>query len=204
MRPVCVALLVLILPLAPLAPVAAEAAAGPIDFAALDAAIAAQMAKHGLPGAALAVVEGGGSSIQGLRLAGRPMTPQTQMFIGSQSKSFTAWRANCRAGQARPERASDIPWFRVTDEAASGQITINHLLHHTSGLSEAGYSVILPVDATTEEACDRSPQARLIARRLHQSTILQHRLLRADLHRRDRQRSKLRRLSPTHVFDPLA
>ena len=85
-------LLVLIMLLAPWAPVAAAAAAGPIDFAALDAAITAQMAKHGLPGAALAVVEGGEIVyLKGYGSAGRrAMTPQTQMFIGSQSKSFTA------------------------------------------------------------------------------------------------------------------
>ena len=30
-----------------------------------------------------------------------------------------------------------IPWFRVADPQASGQITIRHLLNQTSGLSEA-------------------------------------------------------------------
>ena len=149
------ALLILVMLLAPWAPVAA-AAAGPVDFAALDAAIAAQMAKHGLPGAALAVVEDGQIVyLKGYGSAGRrAMTPQTPMFIGSQSKSFTALAVAQLAEQGKldlnaPVRTY-IPWFRVADEAASGRITINHLLHHTSGLSESGYSVILPADATTE------------------------------------------------------
>ena len=73
--------------------IASRAISGPIDFNALDAAVEAQMAKHGLPGVALAVVEGDEIVyLKGYGLAGadRPMTPQTPMFIGSQSKSFTA------------------------------------------------------------------------------------------------------------------
>lgn len=51
------------------------------------------MSKHGLPGVTVAVIENGeiaylnGYGVDG---AGRPMTTQTQMLIGSQSKSFTA------------------------------------------------------------------------------------------------------------------
>ena len=163
------ALLILIMLLAPWAPVAAAAAAPVIDFAALDAAIAAQMAKHGLPGAALAVVEDGQIVyLKGYGSAGRrAMTPQTQMFIGSQSKSLTALAVAQLAEQGKldlnaPVRTY-IPWFRVADEAASGRITINHLLHHTSGLSESGHSVILPADATTEEAVRSLAEARLTA-----------------------------------------
>ena len=164
------ALLILIMLLAPWAPVAAAAAApGEIDFAALDAAIAAQMTKHGLPGAAVAVVEDGQIVyLKGYGSAGRrAMTPQTPMFIGSQSKSLTALAVAQLAEQGRldlnaPVRTY-IPWFRVADEAASGRITINHLLHHTSGLSESGHSVILPADATTGEAVRSLAQARLTA-----------------------------------------
>jgi CubicO group peptidase (beta-lactamase class C family) len=80
--------------LAMLAPVAAAPVpASPIDFAALDSAIQAQMSKHGLPGVAVAVVEDGQivySKGYGTAGHGQPMTAQTQMLIGSQSKSFTA------------------------------------------------------------------------------------------------------------------
>ena len=161
-------LLILIMLLAPWAPVAAGRRR-PVDFAALDAAIAAQMTKHGLPGAALAVVEGGEIVyLKGYGSAGRrAMTPQTQMFIGSQSKSFTALAVAQLAEQGRLDLNAPvqnyIPWFRVADEAASGQITINHLLHHTSGLSESGYTALLPAGATVQEAVRSLADARLTA-----------------------------------------
>jgi CubicO group peptidase (beta-lactamase class C family) len=56
-----------------------------------------------------------------------------------------------------------IPWFKVADEEASKTITISHLLHHTSGLSEAGFTVILPDDATNEDAVRALASATLTA-----------------------------------------
>ena len=73
---------------------AASAAPGKrADFSGLDAIITDQMEKHGLPGAVIAIIEADEIVfLQGYGVAGRerPMTPQTRMFIGSQSKSFTA------------------------------------------------------------------------------------------------------------------
>ena len=62
------------------------------DAQTLDAYISGQMSKHGIQGIALAVtskteiiyLKGYGTAGDG-----RPMTPQTPMHIGSQSKSFT-------------------------------------------------------------------------------------------------------------------
>jgi len=149
---------------------AASASAGEIDYPALDAAIAAQMSKHGLPGVALAVVEGDEVAYlksYGTAGRGRPMTTQTPMFIGSQSKSFTALAVVQLAEQGKIDLNAPlqtyIPWFRVDDPSASALITINHLLHHTSGLSEAGYAVLLPDDATCEQAVRSLAQARLTA-----------------------------------------
>ena len=89
------------------------------------------------------------------------------MFIGSQSKSFTALAVAQLAEHGKLDLNAPVqtyfPWFRVADEAASSQIMINHLLHHTSGLSESGHSVILPADATTEQAVRSLAQARLTA-----------------------------------------
>lgn len=142
-----------------LAPTLAFAAPAPAGQTALDSAIEAQMSKHGLPGVALAVVEGGQIVyLKGYGTAGngRPMTPQTQMFIGSQSKSFTALAIAQLAEQGKLDLDAPVqtylPWFRVADETASRQITLNHLLHHTSGLSDAGYGVLLPLNATLEQA----------------------------------------------------
>jgi CubicO group peptidase (beta-lactamase class C family) len=93
------------------------------------------------------------------------MTPQTRMFIGSQSKSFTALAVAQLAEQGKLDLNAPvqtyIPWFRVADEDASARITLNHLLHHTSGLSESGYGVLLPADASAEQAVRSLAQARL-------------------------------------------
>lgn len=144
--------------------------AGEIDFAAMDAFIQAQMDKHGLKGVSLALTEGEEIVyLKGFGSAGtgNPMTPQTPMYIGSQSKSFT--------GLAIAQLAQDdlvdlnapiiqyLPWFRVADSEATRQITINHLLHHTSGLSEAGFTVVLPDDASSEAAVRALASAQLTA-----------------------------------------
>jgi CubicO group peptidase (beta-lactamase class C family) len=149
---------------------ARPAPTGEIDFAALDAAVKAQKSKHGLPGVALAIVEGDEivySKGYGSAGPGRPMTARTRMLIGSQSKSFTALAIAQLAERGMLDLntpvQSIIPWFRVADEGASGKITITHLLHHTSGLSDSGYDVVLPADATPEEAVRSLAGARLTA-----------------------------------------
>lgn len=146
-----------------------QASAPALDSAALDAYIQAQMSKHGLKGVSLAVVQGDQIVYsRGYGSAGsQPMTSQTYMFIGSLSKSFTALVIARLADQGRIDVAAPvqtyIPWFRVADEAASARITVNHLLHHISGLSESGFSVLLPDDASSEEATRALAQARLTA-----------------------------------------
>jgi CubicO group peptidase (beta-lactamase class C family) len=68
-------------------------------------------------------------------------------------------------GKIKPSDAVQkyIPWFQVADEEASKKITINHLLHHVSGLSEAGFTVMLPDDATNEDAIRALASAELTA-----------------------------------------
>jgi len=159
--------------LAVLAFVSMKAQATPVkttDFQELDTAIAAQMHKHGLPGLAVAVIEGDQIAyLQGYGTAGsdRAMTAQSRMVIGSQSKSFTALAIAQLAEAGKLELDAPvqtyIPWFRVADEQASAQITIRHLLQHTSGLSGSGYPVILPDEASLEEAVRSLEQASLTA-----------------------------------------
>ncbi len=140
------------------------------DFQELDAVIAAQMQKHGLPGVVVAVIEGDDIAYlrgYGTAGSGRIMTPQTRMFIGSQSKSFTALAIAQLAEAGKVELDAPvqtyIPWFRVANEQASAQITIRHLLQHTSGLSDSGYSVVVPDDASLEESVRLLKHARLTA-----------------------------------------
>lgn len=140
------------------------------DAQALDAYISGQMQRHGIQGISLAVtskteivyLKGYGTAG-----GGRPMTPQTPMYIGSQSKSFTglAIAQLIEQGLVSPSDPVQkyIPWFRVADEEASAKITVGHLLHHTSGLSEAGFTVVLPEDATNEDAVRALASAKLTA-----------------------------------------
>ena len=141
-----------------------------VDYAGLDAVITSQMSKHSLPGVVVAVIVGDEVTyLKGYGTAGqgRPMTPQTQMFIGSQSKSFTALAIAQLAEAGKLDLDAPLqrylPWFRVADETASQKITVNHLLHHTSGLSEAGFGIVLPPHTTPEQAVRSLAQARLTA-----------------------------------------
>lgn len=140
------------------------------DTEALDAYITGQMSKHGIQGIALAVTyKTEIIYLKGYGIAGdgRPMTPQTPMYIGSQSKSFTglAIAQLIEQGKIDPNDPVQkyIPWFKVADEEASKKITIDHLLHHTSGLSEAGFTKILPDTATNEDAVRALASAELTA-----------------------------------------
>ncbi len=140
------------------------------DAQVLDAYILGQMEKHGIKGISLAVTSKTEIIyLKGYGTAGgdRPMTPQTPMYIGSQSKSFTALAIAqlIEQGKIKPSDAVQkyIPWFKVADEEASKKITINHLLHHTSGLSEAGFTAILAEDASNEDAVRALASAKLTA-----------------------------------------
>jgi CubicO group peptidase (beta-lactamase class C family) len=139
-----------------------------MDFSMLDAIIEGQMKKHGLPGVAIAIIDGDEIVYsQGFGKAGRnrSMTPQTQMFIGSQSKSFTALAVAQLADQGEldldaPVQAY-IPWFQVADEVASKTITIRQLLNHSSGLSDAGFPVVLSNDTSLEASVRALSKANL-------------------------------------------
>ena len=148
----------------------AQSSSYELDTQTLDAYITGQMAKHGIQGISIAVTSGNNLLyLKGYGTAGqgRPMTPQTPMYIGSQSKSFTglALAQLIEQGKIDPDDPVQkyIPWFRVADEQASGRITVGDLLHHTSGLSEAGFTVILPEDASSEEAVRALASAKLTA-----------------------------------------
>ncbi len=168
-RSLLLILAIILLPIFTIA-LAAPAPKTELDFSAVDRFVEAQMSKHGLPGIALAIVEQNEIIyLQGYGTAGsgRPMTAQTQMLIGSQSKSFTALAIAQLAEQGKLELTAPvqtyIPWFHVADESASRRITINHLLHHTSGLSDSGYGIVLPADSTPEQAVRSLAQAELTA-----------------------------------------
>jgi CubicO group peptidase (beta-lactamase class C family) len=139
-----ISVLIAITLLSPLASAQAQAAPGP-DLQAVDAYLQALVKANRIAGLAVAVVQGDqiiflrGYGEAGL---GRPMTPQTQLYIGSVTKSFTALAVMQLVEQGKLELDAPVqrylPWFQVADAAASAQITVRHLLNHTSGLCELG------------------------------------------------------------------
>jgi CubicO group peptidase (beta-lactamase class C family) len=135
-------LLVLILLLAAAPVVAQPPQNAASDFAAIDAYIETQMGELRIPGLALAIVEGDQIvHLKGFGVAGpdgRLVTPQIPFQINSLGKPMTAVAIMqlVEAGKLDLDAPVQryLPAFRVADEAASAQITIRHLLYHTSGL----------------------------------------------------------------------
>jgi len=117
----------------------------PFDAQAVDAYLRSQMDNSRLSGMAVAVVRDGQvvySQGYGSAAPGRAMTPQTQLYLGSLTNSFTALAALQLVEQGKLDLDAPVqqylPWFRVADETASAQITVRHLLNQTSGLSASG------------------------------------------------------------------
>jgi CubicO group peptidase (beta-lactamase class C family) len=113
------------------------------ESAAIEYYVEGEMSAQRIPGLSLGIVRDGQTvHLQGFGEAdtsGREVTPQTPFIIGSLSKSFTALAIMqlVEAGQVdldAPVRQY-IPWFRVSDAAASRQITVRQLLNQTSGIS---------------------------------------------------------------------
>lgn len=127
-------------------PAVAKPAGTAVDLAKLDAFVRAQVERHGIPGLALAVVDGDqivhlagyGTADQ----SGRAVTPQTPFVLASASKPITALAVMqlVEAGKVELEAPVQryLPDFQVADPVASQQITVRHLLQHTSGLPEQG------------------------------------------------------------------
>jgi CubicO group peptidase (beta-lactamase class C family) len=115
------------------------------DLPTVDAFLRSQMAASRIPGLAVVIVQDGQVVLlrgYGEAGPGRPVTPQTQFYLGSVTKGFTALAVMQLVEQGKLELDAPVqrylPWFRVADEGASAAITVRHLLNHTSGLSEPG------------------------------------------------------------------
>lgn len=127
-------------------PLTAAPLTGRLDVSQIDTFVRDQVQRHGIPGLALAVVDGDhilhlagyGKADQ----SGRPVTPQTPFVLASASKPLTALAIMqlVEAGQIELDTPVQryLPTFRVADVAASQQITVRHLLQHTSGIPEIG------------------------------------------------------------------
>jgi CubicO group peptidase (beta-lactamase class C family) len=114
----------------------------PPDFAAIDAYVEQQMRELRIPGLAIGIVQGDQIVYtKGFGIAGpdgRAVTPQTPFQLASLVKPMTgvAIMQLVEAGKIDLDAPVQryLPTFRVADETASAQITVRHLLYHTSGL----------------------------------------------------------------------
>jgi CubicO group peptidase (beta-lactamase class C family) len=134
------------------------------DLASIDAYIEREMRDVHIPGLALGIVHN--DEVVHLRgfgqagPAGHAVTPQTPFILASASKSFTALAIMQLVESGKVDLDTPVrrylPDFRVADEAASAQITVRHLLHHTSGLPEdSAFGPMLSNDIRDEALSDR-------------------------------------------------
>jgi CubicO group peptidase (beta-lactamase class C family) len=123
-----------------------------------------EMDAQRIPGLALGIVEG--DEIVHLRgfgesdSSGQAVSPETPFIIGSVAKSVTALAVMqlVEAGKVDLDAPVQqyIPWFRVADEKASAEITVRHLLNHTSGISTKTGRSYQGNGDTSDEALERA------------------------------------------------
>jgi CubicO group peptidase (beta-lactamase class C family) len=127
------------------------------DIGRIDTFVSEQVRRHGIPGVSLGLVEGDHIiHLQGFGKTdqtGRAITPQTPFDLASVSKPFTALAVMQLVEAGKVELDAPVqrylPAFRVADPVASAQITVRHLLQHTSGIP--GTACDTRVDAVTLE-----------------------------------------------------
>jgi CubicO group peptidase (beta-lactamase class C family) len=117
-----------------------------IDAARMDAHVRATMEDWAVPGIAVAIVRDGEiahlAAFGEAGPAGRAMTVDTPMVIGSVGKSMTALAIAQLVEAGRVDLAASVtrylPWFSLAGPPeATAKISIGDLLRHTSGLSTA-------------------------------------------------------------------
>lgn len=126
-------------------------AATPFDPVAVDRFISAQMARHRIPGLALAITQGNQVvHVRGYGTAhdGKPVTGQTPFRIASLSKAFTAMAVLRLVEGGRMSLDAPIkqylPRFELATPSATAKITVRQLLNHTSGSADTGFANSLP------------------------------------------------------------
>jgi CubicO group peptidase (beta-lactamase class C family) len=129
----------------------------------IDRYIDGEMEATGLPGLAVAIVQGNAIiHVRGYGVADqqsrRPVTPATPFVLASSSKSFTAVSIMqlVEAGKISLDSpvVQYIPWFRMADKEASSRITVRQLYIQTSGLSGKSDSALLVKEDTSPQALE--------------------------------------------------
>ncbi|MGE5659648.1 MAG: serine hydrolase domain-containing protein [Actinomycetota bacterium] len=138
---------------------------------AIDRLISEQMATQHLPGLALAITQGDKilyAKGYGVASSSEPVTVQTQFFIASVSKSFTAAAILqlVEAGKINLDAPVQtyLPEFTLSDANTGAQITLRHLLNQVSGLSDLGFPESqLPQPTTLKQRVTTLNTAHLVA-----------------------------------------
>ncbi|MBW5446411.1 cyclic peptide export ABC transporter [Cohnella sp. CFH 77786] len=109
----------------------------------IDAYVRGLMAKSGIPGLAVAIVEGKDNVlVRGYgwadRAAERPVTERTLFELGSTSKAFTALAVMQLEAEGLLDLDAHVdrylPWLHFRFRGTQAQVTLRQLLHHTSGV----------------------------------------------------------------------
>ena len=125
-----------------LIPVIAIAQNPPLDTTAIDAYIYQEMKTDRIPGLALAIVyQDQVVYTQGYGVSGidkQAVTPDTSFLLGSMSKSFTALAIMQLVEEDMIDLNAPVRQYlpSFTIQGNVDDITIAHLLHHTSGIAE--------------------------------------------------------------------
>lgn len=134
------------------ASVSTSAAAG-VTSRRLDAYLEEQVANSPLPGLAVVVTHGEDVvHLEGYGTAGdgRAMTPHTALRIASLSKAFTAVAVLQLVEEGLLDLDAPVqrylPGFTLADDSTAARITVRHLLHHTSGLTDQGFPGLWHLD----------------------------------------------------------
>ncbi|AOM78760.1 cyclic peptide export ABC transporter [Pedobacter steynii] len=113
------------------------------------------MEKGDIPGLSIVVLENGKSLIKSYGYADlelkKPVSPKTLFQIGSCSKAFTALAVEQLIRQEKINVNANvsqyIPWFHPDYKKKPVKITVNQLLHHTSGIAWSTISDIPESDS---------------------------------------------------------
>ena len=136
-------------------------------FLRVDTYVEEQLEQASIPGAAVAIVQNGRIvHAKGYGVAdpsGRSVTSQTPFVLGSVSKSITAL-AIMKLVEAKEISLDDpvqkfLPSFRSTDDAASQEITVRHLLSHTSGYSTFSGRTFFAASNASDDALQSGVQS---------------------------------------------
>lgn len=141
------------------------------DTSAIDRFLTTQLAAQRVPGLALAVVHANQVVyLKGYGTAGdgAPVTPHTQFFIASVSKSITALAviqlAEAHTIDLDAPVQRYLPDFTLADADHAARLTVRQLLNQVSGLADAGFPEgMLPQPATIAERVQSLRDARPVA-----------------------------------------